>query len=94
MKLPAMLMMLSAAASADTVPRHISELDRGGFLTAPSGSAPEMTSIAGARFLDLVPDSMREVCRIVLEDQARVMRGLYRLQVVDSRGRKVMSCEL
>ena len=53
-----------------------------------------MSSVAGPRFLDLVPNSQREVCRLVLEYQARIVKGLYRLRVVDSRGRDFMRCSL
>ena len=88
------LTLLSIAAGADTTSRHIADLDRGGFLAPPTGSAPVFTAVAGLRFLNLVPDSQREVCRIVLEHHARKIPGLYRLQVVDSLGRKLMACEL
>jgi len=87
-------LLACAAQNAESAPRQVADLDRNGFLTPPAGTAPELTSVAGARFLDLVPDSRREVCRIVLEHYARTTRGLYRLQVVDGRGQKVMSCEL
>jgi hypothetical protein len=86
-------LMLSATASADTTPRHISELDRG-FLAAPTGRPPEMTALAGDRFDDLVPDSRSEVCRIVLEHHARKTPGLYRLRIVDGSGRSIMVCSL
>jgi len=86
--------MLAPVTMADAPPRRIADLDRGGFLAAPSGEPPELTSIAGSRFAELVPDSQKEVCRIVLEHYASEMRGLYRLKVVDRRGREIMICSL
>lgn len=94
MKATTILMLLSAAASAETAPRYVVELDRGGFLAAPTGAPPEMTSVGGVRFLELVPDSKLEVCRILLEHQARATPGLYRLRVVDERGRSILVCSL
>ena len=87
--------LLSMSPNAqDTTPRHIEELGRTGFLASASGSAPEMTAVAGARFMDLVPDSKREVCRILLEHLAKRNRGLYRLRIVDQQGGRVAACEL
>ena len=88
------LLASSAVAQVDTRPRHIAELSRVGFLALPTGSPPEVTAVAGPRFLDLVPDSQREVCRIVLEHGARTTPGLYRLRVIDERSRIVLVCSL
>ena len=88
------LVALVPIALADAPPRRIVDLDRGGFLAAPSGNPPEVTSIAGSRFAELVLDSQKEVCRIVLEHYASEIRGLYRLKVVDRRGREIMICSL
>jgi hypothetical protein len=71
------LVALAPVTVADAPPRGIAGLDRGGILAAPSGNPPELTSIAGPRFADLVPDSQKEVCRIVLEHYASEQRGLY-----------------
>lgn len=83
-----------AAAGQETPSRHIADFDRAGFLARPAGDAPEMTALAGPRFLDLVPDSRREICHIVLEHQARVTKGLYRLIVIDARGGEIVRCTL
>lgn len=85
---------LAIGALADTTPRQIADLGRAGFLAEPTGELPELTSVAGARFLELVPDSKKEVCRMVLEYHARAKRGTYRLRVVDERGREIMVCSL
>lgn len=85
---------ISAFAQLDTRPRHVAELSRAGFLAMPTGSPPEATAVAGQRFLELVPDSQKEVCRVVLEHGARAMPGLYRLRVIDELGRTVLVCSL
>ena len=87
------LISLSSHAQ-DATPRHIDELGRAGFLASASGTAPEMTAVAGARFMELVPDSKREVCRILLEHLAKRNRGLYRLRIVDQQGSRIAACEL
>ncbi len=88
------MLIVAPAATGDERPRHIADMERSGFLAAPSGDPPELVSVAGPRFLELVPDSQKEVCRINLEYYARVKRGLYRLRVVDQRGRAIMECSL
>lgn len=88
------LLLASLQALGQSTARHIADLDRAGFIAAPTGEAPEMTAVAGPRFLDLVPESQREICRMVLERQAQALKGLYRLRVVDARGNDVMRCTL
>jgi hypothetical protein len=89
-----LLALLAAAGHADTGARHVEDIGRAGLLSAPAGEPPEMTSIAGERFLNLVSLSQREVCRILLLHKANDIKGLYRLRVVDARGNEVMRCSL
>jgi hypothetical protein len=88
------LMLLGLQAFSQVPPRHIEDLDRSGFLARPTGEPPEMTAVAGPRYLDLVPDSKREICRIILVHQARSNRGLYRLRIVNAIGEEIWKCTL
>jgi hypothetical protein len=88
------LTLQAAAGQAEGTTRHIEDISRNGLLSAPVGNAPEMTSTAGERFLSLVRNSQREVCRLLLLHKSQEIKGLYRLRVVDVRGNEVMRCSL
>jgi hypothetical protein len=89
-----LLTLLAAAGQGENVARYVEDIGRSGLLSAPVGEPPEVTSVAGERFLNLVPDSQREVCRILLLHKANELKGLNRLKVVDARGNEVMRCSL
>jgi hypothetical protein len=89
-----LLALVVGAAGAEQAAQHVRDIEQHGFLSAPTGEPPEMTAVAGERFLKLVLDSQREVCRIVLLHEASQRKGLYRLNVVDARGGRVMRCSL
>jgi hypothetical protein len=82
------------AVDAQPSPRHIADLGRAGYLAMPTGEPPEMMSVAGARYLELVPDSRQEVCYRMLLHHAGSVKGLYRLRVVDASGKEIWKCSL
>lgn len=88
------LWLASASPAAQTPARHVADFERGGLLSMPRGSPPEMTAVAGVRFHDLVPDSKQEVCYQLLFNHAQTVKGLHRLRVVDADGKDMWLCTL